>query len=72
MRALWVPVRYPEFYLRRISYRRLSGYKNNWDKWNRLYTGYKKRDYIDLDKRQKKNSIIKTISSIIKSRYQKS
>ena len=30
MRALWVPVRYPEFYLRRISYRRLSGYKNNW------------------------------------------
>ena len=37
-----------------------------------LYTGYKKRDYIDLDKRQKKNSIIKTISSIIKSRYQKS
>ena len=37
-----------------------------------LYAGYKKRDYIDLDKRQKKNSIIKTISSIIKSRYQKS
>ncbi len=37
-----------------------------------LYTGYKKRAYIDLDKRQKKNSIIKTISSIIKSRYQKS
>ena len=37
-----------------------------------LYTGYNKRDYIELDKRQKKSSIIKKISSIIKNNYQKS
>ena len=37
-----------------------------------LYTGHKKRDYIELDKRQKRKSIIKAISSIIKKGYQKS
>ena len=31
-----------------------------------LYTGYKKREYVELDKRNEKKSILKSISSIIK------
>ena len=31
-----------------------------------LYTGYQKREYIELDKRENKKSILKSISAIIK------
>jgi hypothetical protein len=31
-----------------------------------LYSGYKKRDYIELDKRDSRKSILKSISSLIK------
>ena len=31
-----------------------------------LYSGYPKRDYIELDKRDNKKSIFKSISSLIK------
>ena len=33
-----------------------------------LYSGYKKRDYIELDKRDSKKSILKSISSLIKTK----
>ena len=37
-----------------------------------LYTGYTKRNYIEIEKRQKNKSLIKKISSIIKNTYHKS
>ena len=37
-----------------------------------LYTGYTKRNYIEIEKRQKNKSLIKRISSIIKNTYHKS
>ena len=36
-----------------------------------LYTGYKQREYIELEKRDSKKSILKSISSLIKTGLKK-
>jgi len=36
-----------------------------------LYTGYQQREYIELDKRQNKKSILKSISSLIKTKLKR-